>query len=202
MPFSEKYHITGTLPFVVLLSAMALCLLREGALEPMQARLFERSIFAFYGVMLFGTACLFDYSLYYRLDPARPLLADVTRAFPRPKADVLALLREAELPQGAALQLVYGPGELEDMYLREPATRPWVLPNTTVGFRAPLPSAMYERIARRRLRSAPREGWVLEAKEFPLEYVPPLAAAIGSAYQQVQVWEKGQWRLRRFERRP
>ncbi len=199
IPFSEPFHITGTMPLLVFVSALTLQLLPSLALPNGIKLAFEKGAFCLYAVVLLGTLSHFNYSMYTGRNLLFPIEPHVAHLLPPPPKELQELITEAAIPAGASVQIVYGErGVLEATSMPVKNMKPWLLPNTLVAFRIPLPAYLYQRAALRRAQTAEEIGWVIEADKFPLEALPWLNIAVTTYYTQTSYMQKGVWRIRKF----
>lgn len=203
VPLSDDVHLGCTLPVMIYLTGLLLGMMPRLELPALAKELYEKSLLCLYGILLWGTASYFNPALYARDSFPIPVYADVTKYLPAPPGPLKALLDKAELPKGAFVQMLWQPYKLEEgLYLHGKAARPWLLPNTLVGYDVPLPKDTYRILAERRAaRTDAQTGWVIERKEYPLDHYYWIKAVIENHYREVKQWEDKEYRLRKFERR-
>jgi len=199
VPFSENFHITGTLSLLVFNSALTLLLIPSLAIPTFVKLAFEKAALCLYAMIIMGTASHFDYGVYTRRDFLSPINSDVTRMLPPPAPELQALIVEAGIPDNASVQVITARA-LESTYITTPRIKPWLLPNVFVGFSQPLSPQMYKRIAERRAKTTDEYGWVIEANDLPLEALPWLNTAIVNTYAPVATFEKGVYRIRKYRK--
>ncbi len=199
VPFSEDYHLSGTLPLIVFVCASSLRILPNIAVPALIKVAFEKGVFCLMVVILLGGVAHLDPQAYTRKPLLEPIDADVTSLLPPPPPALQALIDEAHIPDYASVQVIYGPEALEKAYYHGMHYKPWLLPNTMVCFVAPLPVYTYQLIAERRAQTADDTAWLIEAKAWPLGNVSWVEHAILNYYNQAEVFENEEWRIRRFE---
>ncbi len=209
IPFSEDFHLTGTLPLIVYLSGIMLLMLPYLTIPPLVERAYEKAIMCFYSVLVLCTVSHFNPGTYTPETWREPINPDITTLLEAPPKGLTSLVEKAKMPRGAQVLVLSTPMEMRDevtylervegFYFAGLGLHEWLLPNTLVGYEAPLAPVLYKEIAQRRAeRIGGAPGWVVEKKDHGLGNYPWVSEAIASRYAEDGRFENEEFLIRKY----
>ena len=196
IPFSEDFHLTGTLPLLAYVSAAMLALLPMLELPALAVAVYEKTAVCLYSVLVLATLAHFGPGM----AAGNVWTNDVGALLQPPPQALRALVAKAKIPGDARVQILSSPmverdgvfylERVEGFYFADAHWRPWLLPNTILGYAAPLSGETYERLAlRRAARMDEASYWLIEEKDGSQLRYPWLREAIGRCYRRLHAWE-------------